>query len=291
VCGVCPPARADEVRGEPGVVFNLFSAPAMSINAAFEAVPLRFRALDITDTTLGSVDLAACSSRGGGRGALRFDVDSGNLSHSGAPLDATYERYECSLASMSCRWVAIGAAAAGGEPAGPRALAQPQLDSGFARVRVEGEGAAATVTRHCMLALDTDIDCAAYAAWPQAVAACFALMRGAAPAEAREEWVMLLTLPLLRPDERFCFMGVDLARVTDEAHGLLGQRATATAELPLGSASISAHGVASAEFGPQGEGAIEGAYLDYQRERLDAHAAPSPYNRFESCSVEGGSVK
>ena len=180
---------------------------------------------------------------------------------------------------------------ADGEPAGARALELPLLDSGFARVRVESEGAAATVTRHCMLALDTDIDCDAYAAWPQAVAACFALMRGAAPAEAREEWVMLLTLPLLRPDERFCFMGVDLARVTDEAHGLLGQRATATAELPLGSASISAHGVASAEFGPQGEGAIEGAYLDYQRERLDAHAAPSPYNRFESCSVEGGSVK
>ena len=24
---------------------------------------------------------------------------------------------------------------------------------------------------------------------------------------------MLLSLPLLRPDERFCFMGVDLARV------------------------------------------------------------------------------
>ena len=84
---------------------------------------------------------------------------------------------------------------------------------------------------------------------------------------------------------------VNPAIVTPEAHGLLGQRATATAELPLGSASISAHGVASAEFGPQGEGAIEGAYLDYQRERLDAHAAPSPYNRFESCSVEGGSVK
>ena len=66
MCGVCPPARADEVRGEPGVVFNLFSAPAMSINAAFEAVPLRFRALDITDTTLGSVDLAACAERQGG---------------------------------------------------------------------------------------------------------------------------------------------------------------------------------------------------------------------------------
>ena len=77
-----------------------------------------------------------------------------------------------------------------------------------------------------------------------------------------------------------------------EAHGLLGQRTAATSELPLGSASVSAHGAASsAGFGPQGEGAIEDVYLDYRRERLDAHDAPSPYNRFESCSVEGGSVK
>ena len=77
-----------------------------------------------------------------------------------------------------------------------------------------------------------------------------------------------------------------------EVHGLLGQRTAATGELPLGSASVSAHGAASsAGFGPQGEGAIEGVYLDYRREHLDAHAAPSPYNRFESCSVEGGSVK
>ena len=62
--------------------------------------------------------------------------------------------------------------------------------------------------------------------------------------------------------------------------------------MPLGSASVSAHGAASSVgFGQQGEGAIEGVYLDYRREHLDAHAAPSPYNRFESCSVEGGSVK
>ena len=44
---------------------------------------------------------------------------------------------------------------------------------------------------------------------------------------------------------------------------------------------------ASAGFGSQGEGAIEGVYLDYRRARLDAHAASSsPYNRFEGCGVE-----
>ena len=39
-----------EVRGEPGAVFNLFSAKELSINAVFEAVDPAFRALDITDT-------------------------------------------------------------------------------------------------------------------------------------------------------------------------------------------------------------------------------------------------
>ena len=72
-----------------------------------------------------------------------------------------------------------------------------------------------------------------------------------------------------------------------EVHGLLGQRAVATAELPLGSASVSARGEASAAFGPQGEGAIEGSYLDYRRASLDAHETISPYNRFASCGVAG----
>ena len=55
-----------------------------------------------------------------------------------------------------------------------------------------------------------------------------------------------------------------VAAAPDEVHGLLGQRAVATAELPLGSASVSARGEASAAFGPQGEGAIEGSYKEYQ---------------------------
>ena len=84
-----------------------------------------------------------------------------------------------------------------------------------------------------------------------------------------------------------CVPTPQVAAAPDEVHGLLGQRAVATAELPLGSASVSARGEASAAFGPQGEGAIEGSYLDYRRASLDAHETISPYNRFASCGVAG----
>ena len=87
-----------------------------------------------------------------------------------------------------------------------------------------------------------------------------------------------------------CVPTPQVAAAPDEVHGLLGQRAVATvatAELPLGSASVSARGEASAAFGPQGEGAIEGSYLDYRRASLDAHETISPYNRFASCGLAG----
>ena len=295
-----------EVRGEPGSVFNLLSAGTMSINAMFEAVPPKFQALDITDTVLGSVDLAACATdlsplNDGGRGSLHFDVGSGNLSVSGAPIGAVFERFQCDLTSMSCGWVpATADHVSGGSVAGKgdgqaRALVLPKVDSGFARVRVAGATGVATITRHCMLSLDIDLDCADFAKWPVASAACGALMRGEAPADVREEWVMLLTLPTIRAEERFCFMGLGLANVAaapHEVHGLLGQRVAAT-EQPLRSASVSARGVPSVVFGPgfgpQGEGAIEGVYTDYRRDALHAHDTPSPHNRFLRCGV--GSVE
>ena len=291
-----------EVRGEPGLVFNLLSASAMSINAMFEAVPPKFQALDITDTVLGSVNLAVCATdisplSKGGFGSLHFDVGSGNLSLSGAPIGAVFERLRCDLASMSCDWVPAKAnhgSVTGTDDRQVHALALPMMDSGFARVRVRVEGAAgavATITRHCMLSLDIDIECADFAEWPIAAAACGALLRDNAPADVREKWVMMLTLPAIPAEDRFCFMGLGLANVSaapHEVHGLLGQRAAATDQL-LNSASVSAHGVSlvkfGPEFGPQGEGAIEGGYMDYRRDALDAHDTPSPYNRFLRCGV------
>ena len=277
-----------EVRGQPGMSFNLFSSRSLSVNAAFEEVPARFRALDITDTVLGSVSLAACSS--GRRWGVLIDVTSGNVSVSGAAPPAgavSTERYQCDLRDMTCRWVATPPLRAG---LGGDALVLPLVDSGFSRLRVGGERAAVTVTRHCMLSLDGEVDCAHFAEWPHAAEACAQLSAGVAPAARREEWTMLLSLPRLRTDQRFFFVGLDVSRVADaqsQVHGLLGQRAVVGGGVQDRQASVIGHrGATTPGFGPQGEGAIEGSYLDYAVALLEQHDGPSAsrYNRFLGCT-------
>ena len=290
-----------EVRGEAGWNFNLFSSWALSINAAFEAVPERFRALDITETVLGSLSLAVCSP--GGAAALRFDVSSGNLTvrdRSGradvapspsaeaamarAAAGVVFERFECDLRLMSCRW-AQRPVVARAEP-----LALPLVDSGFSRVRVEAASATATVTRHCMLSYDVEIDCTAFARWQAAADACQALLHGTAADDVREQWVMILSLASgLAADSRFYFMGLDVTKVVADSpadvHGLLGQRSVeAAVDGGLASASVGARGMPAPSFGPQGEGAIEGLYSDYRIGELDVHDSPWPFNRFTHCA-------
>jgi len=139
------------------------------------------------------------------------------------------------------------------------------------------------------------------------------LLRGTAPPERRDEWVMILSLPRLQPrsdpaaaegheeearrltereegpERRFHFVGVELARVADDApselHGLLGQRAAARS-LGVGApgtASAGAPGgdvMAAAAFGPQGEGAIEGVYHEYEVVALSAHPSRGGSSRY-----------
>ena len=287
-----------EVRGEAGRNFNLFSSPTLSINAAFEAVPERFRALDITETVLGSLSLAVCSAADDAM-TLRFDVSSGNLTvrdrrdrgEGASPPAASvlFERFECDLRLMSCRWVQRPTAlAALAEP-----LPLPLVDSGFSRVRVEAASATATVTRHCMLSYDVEIDCAAFARWQPAADACAALLGGTADDDVREEWVMILALASgLAASSRFYFLGLDVTKVVADSpadvHGLLGQRSfeAAVDGVPTG-ASVGARGMPAPSFGPQGEGAIEGLYSDYRIGELDVHDSPWSFNRFTHCAPGG----
>ena len=285
-----PPTRA-AVRGEPGRVFNLFSSPLMSINAAFEEVEPAFRAEDITDTVLGTVSIAMCSSLGG-RGELHFDVASGNtslLGGTGLAAEATLERHVCDLRSMACEWVAAAPLGSGESRNGSGHAQQslPLVDGGFSRIRVAAATATVTVTRHSMVSLDAEIDCADFFAWSAAADACAQLLRGTAPAARRDEWVLILTLAWAAPPRRFFFMGIDMANVTaasrGDVHGLLGQRTFADEGAAHGGASVGARGKAEAVpslFGKQGEGAIEGVYLDYARTTLSEHAGAGRFSRF-----------
>jgi len=319
-------------------VFNLVSSATLSINAAFEQVPPRFRALDITETVLGSVSVATCPGAKGGAGrphAQRrewiFDAPSGNLSvitrgggaMGGAgdgslhdPSPVVFERLQCDLRTMACGWAAVPLPADSSGGSGTRRrqlfaaasapLTPPVLDSGFSRLRIDGPRAVATVTRHCMLSYDHELDCAEFGAWRAAEAACMQLLRGTAPPERRDEWVMILSLPQLQQgqvhptptsqhERRFHFVGVELTNVSDapsEVHGLLGQRAAATSVDDEGSASAGGRGqgdivAATAAFGPQGEGAIEGVYGEYAVETLSAHPKRGGLSRHGRFACDG----
>ena len=192
-----------EVRGTPGVVFNLISAAPLSVNSRFLHVPQRFRAVDITDTVLGDVGVALCDDAGALR-TLRFGAADGHLSLStalegGAAGEAGYvlehTRLVCDLSAMACGW----------RQHDGTSLALPEYDGGHSRVKVFTASTNLSVTRNAMVDLggdgaeQTEIDCDDFRAWPLAAAACARVMRG----EASQEEMLMLVGPRLRTDQRF----------------------------------------------------------------------------------------
>ena len=272
-----------EVRGTAGVVFNLVSAAELSINARFVGVPEAFKAEDITETVLGDVGIALCDERSALR-TLTFTAD-GRLELDGAVVlgargDAEgfaleLTRLVCDLGKMACGWRVHD-----GAP-----LRLPLFDGGHSRIKLRTERANVTVTRNAMVDLGagTAIDCAEFARWATAAAACMAAQQGG----ASHEVVLMLDGPKLRQEQRFHFMEVELNQLdmqAGEVHGLLGQRALQTAAIEGADPGNSAWrrvGVvttgaaelmeAARRFGAQGEGAIEGVVGDYRRVALDEH--------------------
>ena len=122
------------MRGEPWRYFNLLSAPGLSLNAQFLPVPPKFVVGPITDTVLGTLNLATCAAPPSTKGAfftparlrgatlsMTFDVFSGErhckiTPAAGGPAEPTpcapalasagvnftREVGGCSLAVMSC---------------------------------------------------------------------------------------------------------------------------------------------------------------------------------------------
>jgi len=292
-----------EVRGTPGVVFNLISAAPLSVNSRFLHVPQRFRAVDITDTVLGDVGVALCDDAGALR-TLRFGAADGHLSLStalegGAAGEAGYvlehTRLVCDLSAMACGW----------RQHDGTSLALPEYDGGHSRVKVFTASTNLSVTRNAMVDLggdgaeQTEIDCDDFRAWPLAAAACARVMRG----EASQEEMLMLVGPRLRTDQRFHFMEVELRRLAlqqPHVHGLLGQRAlrrrdegaaarrgghNGSITPGAGGGGASAREAAAARFGSQGEGAIEGVYTEYIVGALGEHGG-TRFNRFSHCREE-----
>lgn len=251
---------AYEVMGEPQRVFNLVSAPAISANARFHAVPAEFKGEDITDTVLGEVGVAFCDLRGGAL-QLHFDVKSGNISvfnleegmQSADPsserrggeggvgyrvraagVRLVHEWYICDLRWMSCAWQD-----AESESVPFETPALPRVRTGHSRIKLRSTNAQLDISRHSMVRLSrgsnkTTIDCRSFKAWAAALAACEALLKGNAPEKRREEWTLMLATSVLNPDDFFHFAQVDVPYINHaqaDVHGLLGQR-TVSAMVP-----------------------------------------------------------
>ena len=280
-----------EVRGAPGIVYNLVSTAEISINAQFLGVPDAFKAEDITDTVLGDIGIALCDERRGLR-MLTFSTD-GRLALDGVDASGVVDGFElehthlaCDLEKMACGWRVPD-----GEP-----LRMPFFDGGHSRIKVRTARANVTVTRNAMVDLGTatEIDCADFARWPAADVACWDALEG----DASHETLLLLAGPKLRREQRFHFMEVELTGLdmrADEVHGLLGQRALQTSVVDGADsgastsrlASVGASGAfalmeAARRFGAQGEGAIEGVHTDYTRVALDMHGG-ARFARFSEC--------
>ena len=262
-----------EVRGEGGVVSNLVSAEHLSINSRFADVPHRFRAVDITDTALGDVGVAICE--GGRLTAFTLATDGRltSVADGGASYSMEHERLACDLSTLTCNtW----------QPMSDTPLQLPLYDAGHSRIKLHTAVADITITRDVMIDLGPNfpIECDDYARWPGTYAKCKALSRGE-PLVNATAIVHALTGLTLRPEHRWHFMQVELSRLKlkhGELHGLLGHRALlpgpttpSTVRVGVGvdgAAALPAFGPA---FGPQGEGAIEGHYTDYERPRLHEH--------------------
>ena len=131
-----------------------------------------------------------------------------------------------------------------------------------------------------MVALNVEVDCAEFAPWQAASAACEAARQG----RSAPETLLLLVAARLPPEQRFHFMELEFSPrrelLQSELHGLLGQRALGTA-----AAGVTARGAIDLEtgFGSQGEGAIEGVYTDYIMGALGEHGGTRFTMNFGHC--------
>lgn len=296
------------------------------MNARFKGVPPAFQAADITNEVLGAVDIAFCAE--GSSVHVSLDEESGAVTASEdarAAASISVERYQCNLMTMRCQWLpsTFGVREGGGSTSKAAKglpatdpndqLARPKnqwVELGAVRLNVSlADGTRVTVKTHFMAALQRTVDCALYAEWKAAAAACAHLLQGTAPAEQQQEWGLILALP--PPEQQFHFAEVLLTRLPytqERVHGLLGQRAADVRPADsrgrgMAAVSVSTNGAAGAAhpvgvtreggephvalsaaptlgFGPQGEGAIEGVYHEYKVPTLDAHRASFTYARF-----------
>jgi len=308
-----------EVKGEAGHSFNLVTSPSLSVNAEFQAVPPGFQyiglpddegtplnARNLTETVLGDMHVVICTHHGDkvglllnmSSGAHRCDVN-GRLADCNsilpsASVEVNGQVVVCDLEDMVCRWHPAAAAHSS-------LMELAKVQPGFTRINVSIPLANFTLSRDSISNFPT-LRCSNYARWPAALSACLEVAAyeahtGSFPSNATiERWKGILSAEytMFKPSLRFWFgqlMFTHLDLPQPMVHGLLGQHAAAAAgdSLTGSTARVSpvAEGVQRAGItatGKQGEGVIEGSYLDYKLKHLTEHVEHK-YSKFKCHST------
>ena len=296
-----------KVDGEAGRSYNLISAPGVSVNAHFQAVPRDsvFTPTGITDTTMGSLHVRIC-----GAFDLQLDVASGaaNCSRAGRAVPCavaanasgvqfTRDESLCSLDTMDCAWVSEAEMTEEAETLRTR---DDIVRLGMTRLHLAVPNVAKLqLARDLVVSNAHTTSCGAFTPWPAARRACDEVAMHQAAGAARysnstaEKWLTILRKHKPHPDARhYPFTHVTIRSLgyeQREVHGLLGQRAIEPPRPPPGAAiaaargaeqaSSAGHGAHRALVSPtgsyastQGEGYIEGSYTDYEVPELHHHA-------------------
>jgi hypothetical protein len=154
------------------------------------------------------------------------------------------------------------------------------VQPGLTRLNVSLGTAAFTMTRDSVNVFPT-LTCSDYVRWSAALAAChkvaaYEARAGSTPSShaiENQKTILGAMRTMNSPKQRFWFGQLSLTRLAfpqQDVHGLLGQRAVSISGQTFEAGVLSERRSVS-PLGKQGEGAIEGSYVDYKVERLNEH--------------------
>ncbi|KAL1525437.1 hypothetical protein AB1Y20_020295 [Prymnesium parvum] len=208
---------------------------------------------------------------------------------------------ECNLQDMTCDWFPVSAQLS-------RSLSLAHVQPGMTQARLHIGINVIVVTRESLRQGDK-VSCDDFKRWHKALEACYIVAQhmsetngphsaASLPEETIHRYLTILAAyrGMLVPAQKvFCFFHLavehlDARHFSDPAllHGLLGQRLLTPRPVPNRSTvidpehilkSAGAVNILVSDLGSQGEGFIEGTYLDYMVPSLDNHCK-FPFSRF-----------
>jgi hypothetical protein len=256
-----------EVKGEPDVVFNIITSPSIQINSRFMKVPDGYAQQGITETVLGDFGITACL--GGKSEYISFSqngtaaigtrmLDFGpTVLSTDPPLTLTVYRYACKKGTgkLHCTWSTEPVSSTERDDLG---VAKMEVEYGYGQEKVK-----------------------------LVVFNSFLEKSGSKKRNAHD--LLVETMDKHSQLNRFYFTEVNILQLPKtEMHGLLGQRASKDRIQDTNSllqvTGFNTGKMTALKQNRQGEGFIQGSYLDYKVEGNDIWGSSFVHNQFQCLS-------